>query len=272
MHRQEEEEDDGSLQPLPDFLKDDGDGTSSPSSPPSLLDETQRRIEQQQQQIDTLMKLVQQQTQQQPQLRQFNQLSETPPITTLPPQQPSDSSQHTVTAATTPLKAMLFIDGTWLYYSIHERSELRCPIVKKYGRGWQTRYQVDWPALIRVIAQELQKQQDVWNVGGSSSIEISRASVYTSCKKETSVYSNRIKMFEEMKQNNFDVFMMETVGPGEKCVDIQLAVEMLHYATVLNAYDIAILLRYVSSKVWWYALRVFLRLIVVTNQHDPIKH
>ena len=36
--------------------------------------------------------------------------------------------------------------------------------------------------------------------------------------------------------------MMETVGQGEKCVDIQLAVEMLHYATVPNAYDVAILL------------------------------
>ena len=71
--------------------------------------------------------------------------------------------------------------------------------------------------------------------------------MYTSCKKDTSVYSNRIKMFEEMRNNNYDVFMMETVGPGEKCVDIQLAVEMLHYATVPNAYDVAILLRYVSS-------------------------
>jgi len=35
---------------------------------------------------------------------------------------------------------------------------------------------------------------------------------------------------------------METVGEGEKCVDIQLAVEMLHYATVPNAYDVAVLL------------------------------
>jgi hypothetical protein len=57
-------------------------------------------------------------------------------------------------------------------------------------------------------------------------------------------------MFEEMKRNNYDVFMMETVGPGEKCVDIQLAVEMLHYATVANAYDVAILLRYCTNAVY----------------------
>lgn len=45
-----------------------------------------------------------------------------------------------------------------------------------------------------------------------------------------------------MADANYDVHMMETVGQGEKCVDIQLAVEMLHYATVPNAYDVAIML------------------------------
>lgn len=49
-------------------------------------------------------------------------------------------------------------------------------------------------------------------------------------------------MFREMANANYDVHMMETVGKGEKCVDIQLAVEMLHYATVPNAYDMAVLL------------------------------
>lgn len=52
-------------------------------------------------------------------------------------------------------------------------------------------------------------------------------------------------MYNDMREANYDIHQMETVGPGEKCVDIQLAVEMLHYATVTNAYDIAILLRYV---------------------------
>lgn len=51
-----------------------------------------------------------------------------------------------------------------------------------------------------------------------------------------------MRMFRDMSNANYDVHMMETVGQGEKCVDIQLAVEMLHYATVPNAYDVAILL------------------------------
>jgi hypothetical protein len=66
--------------------------------------------------------------------------------------------------------------------------------------------------------------------------------VFTSAKKETDPNSIRMRMFREMSNANYDVHMMETVGQGEKCVDIQLAVEMLHYATVPNAYDVAILL------------------------------
>lgn len=66
--------------------------------------------------------------------------------------------------------------------------------------------------------------------------------VFTSAKRETDPNSIRMRMFRDMANANYDVHMMETVGQGEKCVDIQLAVEMLHYATVPNAYDVAILL------------------------------
>lgn len=70
--------------------------------------------------------------------------------------------------------------------------------------------------------------------------------VFTSAKKDTDPNSIRMRMFREMSNANYDVHMMETVGQGEKCVDIQLAVEMLHYATIPNAYDVAILLRSVT--------------------------
>lgn len=55
-------------------------------------------------------------------------------------------------------------------------------------------------------------------------------------------------MFNEMADANYDIHMLESFGNGpEKCVDISLAVEMLHYATVPNAYDVAILLRSVRQ-------------------------
>ena len=70
-----------------------------------------------------------------------------------------------------------------------------------------------------------------------------RASVFTSYKKTTDPKSFRVKMYNDMADANYDIHMLESTSNGpEKCVDISLAVEMLHYATVPNAYDVAILL------------------------------
>jgi hypothetical protein len=58
-----------------------------------------------------------------------------------------------------PLKAMLFIDGTWLYYSLYRRKEEQDPIVKKFGKGWPFRYRFDWNALPRIICEQIVGQQ-----------------------------------------------------------------------------------------------------------------
>jgi hypothetical protein len=115
-----------------------------------------------------------------------------------------------------PLRIMLFIDGTWLYYSIFERPAHLCPIVAKYGRGWQQSYNFQWGELPRIVCEALQEQERSTGWGGMvRSMEISRATVFTSVKKNTNVKSDRIQMFEDMKAANYDVYMMETVGSGE---------------------------------------------------------
>ena len=239
------------------------------------LRDTQRRLQEQDKKIDLLLQLVQQQQQQQttPQQTTPQQTTPLPPLPPLPAavenatttndphhlssvlssvhQEPvnwtenartSTSSSATDTTATngsiTPLKVMLFIDGTWLYYSIHERGEQDCPIIRRYGKLWQNRYSIDWSALPQILCESL---EDPLMVAGRPA-EIVRASVFTSYKADTSPNSWRYKMFQELKAANYDVHMMETVGKSEKCVDIQLAVEMLHYATVPGAYDVALLL------------------------------
>jgi hypothetical protein len=153
-----------------------------------------------------------------------------------------------------PLKAMFFIDGTWLYYSLHRRNEERDPIVKKFGKGWQYRYKFNWGALPGIVCEELVKQQKTsgWSSSGAQTLgtgtlsrgmEIVRANVFTSYKKTTDPNGIRVRMFKEMADANYDIHMLESSSSGpEKCVDISLAVEMLHYATVPNAYDVAILL------------------------------
>lgn len=137
---------------------------------------------------------------------------------------------------------MLFIDGTWLYYSIYERPARDCPLIQRYGRGWQLRYSIDWTQLPGILCRQLQGAAIV--TSQQRSVEIVRASVYTSYKADTLPSTYRYKLFEDLKAANYDVHMMETVGRSEKCVDIQLAVEMLHYATTdgSGSYDVALLL------------------------------
>jgi len=224
---------------------------SKVASPPSDDDddnaksETKKMMEQQQKQIDLLMKLVQQQQggQQLPHTTSTRTMS-TDEIRQQSPGLSATTTTHQKSINVAPLKAMLFIDGTWLYYSINTRNPKRDPIISKFGLGWQNNYKVDWLALPRLICTQIENQKDSKTsfTGSDRPLEIARVMVFTSAKKQTDPNSLRMRMFREMANANYDVHMMETVGKGEKCVDIQLAVEMLHYATVPNAYDVAILL------------------------------
>jgi uncharacterized LabA/DUF88 family protein len=159
-------------------------------------------------------------------------------------------------ASVTPLKVMIFIDGTWLYYSLYEREYQRDAFAHRLGRTWKDDYVIDWNKLPTVACQALmQDKRSSWTaimppdtVGAEGTattarpIEISRVSVYSSMHRETSESSNRYRMFSDMMSAGFDVNMMETLGKNEKCVDIQLAVDMLYYATIPDSYDVALLL------------------------------
>ena len=46
------------------------------------------------------------------------------------------------------------------------------------------------------------------------------------------VVSQRERMFRAMQELHFEVHLGEFTGGQEKCVDISLAVDMLHYATL----------------------------------------
>lgn len=210
------------------FATSDADASSE--------DETQQKIDAQQKQIDMLMDMIKSQN--------SNGKANFNP-----------SADESTPSSLPPLKVMMFIDGTWLYYSIHEREDDRCPIIARYGKGWQYKYFFDWKALPGVICSALQEQDRGWSSHTQSDtntdlnrprrprpMEIVRASVFTSYKADTPKTSFRYKMYQDMINANYDVHLMETVGKAEKCVDIQLAVEMLHYATVPHAYDVALLL------------------------------
>lgn len=184
------------------------------------LDKKIRQMEEQQQKIAEMMEsLTSRETKQQP-------------LEPIPFQQESgirsSSLGMDVQVSSAPLKVMIFVDGTWLYYSLHEAQS---PIPQRYGSGWQYKYKFDWGALPGVICKALQEQD--MNLGWSTMaqdsdrrgrpIEVVRVMVYTSYKADTPKHSFRYRMFQEMMNAKYDVHMMETVGRVEKCIDIQLA-------------------------------------------------
>lgn len=146
-----------------------------------------------------------------------------------------NQSSETTSIALAPCRVMIFIDGTWLYYSLYERANRGCPIVAKFGADWHLRYSIDWNKFTEAVASSLPDTMS------GRPFEVMRSSVFTSYRPDTRHDSLRYKMFEDMKDVNFDMHMLLTVGKNEKCVDIQLAVEMLHYATVPGAYDVALI-------------------------------
>jgi len=200
------------------------------TSTDDTADETRKLIEAQQRQIEKLSELVS---------RKLASIDST-----------EQNKEVLISSNLPPLKVMLFIDGTWLYYSLHTRDNARDPIQLEFGPGWQSKYNVDWVNLPRVIGYALQ-QQDIkagWMPISASGepqvrpVEVVRVSVYTSFRRDTPKTSLRYQMFQDMIDAKYDVLMLETIGVNEKCIDIQLAVDMLHYATVPDAYDVALLL------------------------------
>ncbi|CAN0323353.1 unnamed protein product, partial [Ectocarpus sp. 4 AP-2014] len=71
--------------------------------------------------------------------------------------------------------------------------------------------------------------------------QVVRTVVFSSARKDTDKDSTRMRMFNAMREKNFEVHMATTVGVQEKCIDIALAVEMMHYATIPDTYDVGVL-------------------------------
>ena len=129
-------------------INDNASKHETENEPSSALTETKRMIEKQQQQIDLLMNLMKQQNQE-----QSSNLEE------ISRKSGHESLQPKASTNVAPLKANLFIDGTWLYYSLNTRNPDRCPIIKKFGKGWQNNYKVDWLALPKLICAQMEEQR-----------------------------------------------------------------------------------------------------------------
>jgi uncharacterized LabA/DUF88 family protein len=138
-----------------------------------------------------------------------------------------------------PVRAMIFVDGSWLYYSFHGRRP-NCPVTAQYGEGWEYAYSIDFDRLPQLVAQYVRAEL-LKRFGSPRFVDVVRTVVFTSARADTHHQSTRMRMFRQMADSNFEVHMSVTTGYQEKCIDIALAVEMMHYATVPGAYDVAVL-------------------------------
>lgn len=143
-------------------------------------------------------------------------------------------------------KAMLFIDGTWLYFNTPK-------LGKVYGQG---EYHVDFGKLPKVLADEVARQ-----AGGE--VEVVRTNLFGSYAanydpRDNDMVQRRRDFFSLVKEEyhyaveiypvNFmgrrvrrqDRDPLDVFEPKEKCVDIALATSMMYYAAVQDRYDIAI--------------------------------
>ncbi|GMH73095.1 hypothetical protein TrRE_jg3027 [Triparma retinervis] len=62
-----------------------------------------------------------------------------------------------------PLKCMLFIDGTWLYYSLYQRQSSpgkapENPLQDAFGTAWTLTHGISWDKLPGIIAKSLSEQ------------------------------------------------------------------------------------------------------------------
>lgn len=144
-------------------------------------------------------------------------------------------------------KAMLFIDGTWLYSYTPKLAE-------SYGKP---DYHVDFGKLPRVLAERIGAQM------GGSDVDVVRTYLFGSYAAnydlmDEEAVQRRLDFFSLLKEEyhyEVEIFPINFRGrrlrradrdprdpfePKEKCVDISLATSMLFYAAIPNAYDIAV--------------------------------
>ena len=98
-----------------------------------------------------------------------------------------------------PIKAMMFLDGTWLYYTFYSRGSFRCPIIKQFGEDWTSSHTVDWTQVHNYIRETVAAHLP------GRFVDVTRVIVFGSVRQNTSPSSPRVRMFKELEACNFEV-------------------------------------------------------------------
>ena len=90
-----------------------------------------------------------------------------------------------------PVRVMVFVDGSWLYYSFHGRRQ-NCPVTKTYGTGWEYSHSIAYERLTQLISQyvhdELLRRHHT-----NRFVEVVRTVVFSSMRSDTHHRSTRMR-------------------------------------------------------------------------------
>ena len=108
-----------------------------------------------------------------------------------------------------PVRTMVFIDGSWLYYTLFERGR-RCPIVQRYGAGWYHSHHVDWTAITQLISDHISAELLRMQPYNERAIEVVRVLVYSSFREDQQIGTEREKMFRALQELRAEGFAENT--------------------------------------------------------------
>ncbi len=146
-------------------------------------------------------------------------------------------------------KAMLFVDGTWLYRNVPHLGE-------KYGKG---EFHVDYAKLPRVLAEEaaaklgadkLDVVRRYWfgshpqNYNAADEPLVERVMDFFAVLREDFGYDVAAYPIDYVgrRVRGQDRDPLDSFTPAEKCVDVAMASQMVYSASIPGTYDIAIAL------------------------------
>ena len=147
-------------------------------------------------------------------------------------------------------RAMIFIDGTWLYRN-------QPALQKEYGEDYQIDYEKLPTVISRILAEQVHRDVEVvrtyfycsipTNVKPIDQEAVDKQQDFYNLLREEFHYEveqypidfhgRRLRYADRVAEDPNDDFF-----PEEKCVDIALATGMLYFAAIPYAYDIAIAL------------------------------
>jgi hypothetical protein len=136
-----------------------------------------------------------------------------------------------VTQETNPLRVMMFVDTTWVIYRLREVYGLADPESLAHAL-------LQFPGTLK---SELERKFNF--LRNTREVDIQRVLAFGSYGLESDTDHWRKAVSNRLKGANWEIHFYELPKrevPVEKCVDISLATELLHYSTVKGAFDMAV--------------------------------